>query len=321
MSKILVAGGTGMIGRFLVDLLLDRGDQVRVASLDDPVRSNPDTEFMQLDLRDKDNCMKAADGMDEVYNLLGIKGSPKITHENPANFFFSTVSFNLNMMESSYRSGIGKYLYTSSVGVYSPAPLLREDDVWKTFPSEHDRFSGWSKRMGELQAEAYKIEFGWDQIAIVRPANIYGPYDNFDLNSSMVVPSLIRRVLEGENPLTVWGDGSAIRDFLYAKDCAEGILLAMDKMPSDPINLGSGRGISIKELVSTIVQCSEVDVDIQWDTSKPTGDQVRLMDTTRAKEILGFTETTSLVNGITETINWYRNNQNDTDMAYNVFRE
>ncbi len=318
--KALVTGGTGMIGRFLVEMLLGRGHDVRVASLDSEDCRHPDTEFIKADLRDPSNCIDVCRGMDEVYHLVGTKGSPKICMQNPSTFFCSTILFNTNMMESARRCGVEKYLFTSSVGVYAPASLLKEDDVWATFPSPHDRFSGWAKRMGELQAEAIKAEFGWDQIAIVRPANVYGPHDNFDLNSSMVVPSLIRRIFDGEDPLVVWGDGSAVRDLIYAEDVARGILLAMEEMPSCPVNLGSGVGVSIKELVTTIVQESGKDVEVQWDTSKPTGDQVRLMDTSRAESLLGFKAETPLDVGIRNTIKWYRSNS-DHHGAYNVFKE
>jgi GDP-L-fucose synthase len=223
-KKILVTGGTGLIGRPLVEMLLEKGAQVRVVSLDDPSRANPGAEFLRLDLTNMDNAMQAADGMDYVFQLAGIKGSPAMTAKKPASFFYPTISFNTNMMEASRRCGVKKYLFTSSIGVYSPAETFHEDDVWKTFPSPNDRFAGWAKRMGELQAEAYQIEYGWEDVYIVRPANIYGPYDNFDPANAMVIPSLVRRALDGENPFVVWGDGSTIRDFLHARDCARGML-------------------------------------------------------------------------------------------------
>ena len=163
--------------------------------------------------------------MDIVFNLAGVKGSPAMANERPASFLVPTITFSYNMMEAARREGVERYLYTSSIGVYAPAEYFREDDVWKTFPSPHDRFAGWAKRMGELQAEAYKIEYGWDKISIVRPANVYGPYDNFDPANAMVIPSLIYRALDGEAPLTVWGDGTPIRDFIHARDVARGMML------------------------------------------------------------------------------------------------
>ena len=132
-------------------------------------------------------------------------------------------------MEAARRCGVDRFLYTSSIGVYSPSEIFHEDDVWNTFPSPNDRFAGWAKRMGELQAEAYAIEYGWERISIVRPANVYGPFDNFDPGSAMVIPSLINRATSGENPLLVWGDGSQIRDFVHADDVARGMLVVVEK--------------------------------------------------------------------------------------------
>jgi len=179
-KKILVTGGTGLIGRPLVEMLLAQGAQVRIASLDDPSRADSRAEFLQVDLTKFDNCLKACEGMDIVFHLAGIKGSPQMAKEKPASFFVPTILFNTNMMEAAKQSQIERYLFTSSVGVYSPAEVFYEDDVWKTFPSENDKFAGWAKRMGELQAEAYAIEYNWDKVAIVRPANVYGSFDNFD---------------------------------------------------------------------------------------------------------------------------------------------
>jgi GDP-L-fucose synthase len=317
-KNVLVTGGTGMIGRCLVDKLLDQGHHVRVASLDDPSRVNPKTEFVHADLCEFSNCLEVCEGMDEVYHLVGIKGSPKITTNYPASFYFATVSANTSMIEAAHRKGVSKYLYTSSVGVYSPAEVFREDDVWRTFPSPHDRFSGWSKRMGELQAEAYQVEYGWP-VAIVRPSNVYGPYDNFSLHSGMVVPSLIRKVVDGENPLKVWGDGSAVRDFIYADDVAEAMLLAVEKMRPEPINIGSGIGCSIRELVNVIIDVCGSDTEVEWDTSKPTGDQIRLLETSRARDLLGFSAHTTLREGIHKTVEWYRENKQHLPGMHNVF--
>jgi len=308
-----------MIGRFVVDQLIESGACVRVASLDDESRVPPDVEFMQVDLTQMHNCLDACDGMDVVLHLAGIKGSPKSTSQQPASFFYSTITFNTHMMEAARLQGVEKYLFTSSVGVYSPAPVLYEDDVWETFPSENDRFAGWAKRMGELQAQAYKIQYGWDKIAIVRPANVYGPFDNFDLTNAMVIPSIIYRILSGENPLVIWGDGSAVRDFIYAKDVAEGCIMAINNMPGLPINIGSGIGVSIKDLVTTIVEQCGVDVDVKWDTSKPVGDKIRLMDMARAKELLDFESQTSLEEGIKQTVEWYRSSKH-VPHTHSVFR-
>lgn len=321
-KKILVTGGTGMIGRYLVEMLINEGANVKIASLDDPSRAHPKAEFIRVDLTDIQNCLKATKGIDYVFHLAGIKGSPKMTKERPASFFVPTILFNTNMMEGARRSGVERFLYTSTIGVYAPAEVFHEDDVWKTFPSENDKFAGWAKRMGELQAESYKIEYGWDTIAIVRPANVYGSYDNFDPENAMVIPSLINRALTGENPLTVWGDGTAIRDFIHARDVARGMMLALEKGITLPVNLGSGTGVTVKQIAETIAQfVSGGPVKIVWDKNKPTGDKKRLMDTTRAKKLLGFTPIVSLEEGIKETIEWYLNNKSIVHKRYNVFSE
>lgn len=321
-KKILVTGGTGLIGRPLVEMLIEKGAKVTVVSLDNPITKPKKVKFVKVDLREFSNCMNVCKNKDIVFNLVGIKGSPLLNQKQPASFFVPTITFNTNMMEAARRQKIPSYLYTSSVGVYAPAEVFYEDDVWKTFPSENDRFAGWAKRMGELQAESYKIEYGWDKISIVRPANVYGPFDNFDPKTAMVIPSLINRALSGENPLTVWGDGSPIRDFIYSKDVAAGMLLAVEKGINTPVNLGSGSGVTIKEIAETIASLVPgKPVKIVWDKTKPKGDAKRLMDIKRAKKLLGFKPQYSLEMGIKETIDWYIKNKNNADKRYNVFYE
>ena len=321
-KNVLVTGGTGLIGRPLVEMLIEAGGNVRVVSLDAPTRGHPEAEFLRLDLTDINNCRKACRGMDYVFHLAGIKGSPKMTKERPASFFVPTILFNTNMMEAARQTGVKKYLYTSTIGVYAPAQVFHEDDVWKSFPSENDKFAGWAKRMGELQAEAYKIEYGWDKISIVRPANVYGPADNFDPENAMVIPSLISRAMSGENPLVVWGDGTPIRDFIHARDVARGMMMVVEKGVTMPVNLGSGRGATIKEIAETITRLVPGGpIKIVWDKSKPMGDKKRLMDITRAKKLLGFRPLISLEQGIKETIEWYLKNKTLLHKRYNIFNE
>ncbi|MBI4430176.1 MAG: NAD-dependent epimerase/dehydratase family protein [Candidatus Omnitrophica bacterium] len=319
-KKILVTGGTGLIGRPLVEMLIDKGARVRIASLDDPSRAHAKAEFKQANLMKLENCLDACEGIDFVFHLAGIKGSPAMTAKKPASFFVPTITFNTNMMEAARVRGVKRYLFTSTIGVYAPAEIFKEDDVWKTLPSENDRFAGWAKRMGELQAEAYAIEYGWKDIAIVRPANVYGPYDNFDPENAMVIPSLIRRAFDGEDPLTVWGDGSAIRDFIHAKDVAQGMLLVMEKLPGKPVNLGSGNGATIRNIVEIIVRNLDKKPDVIWDTAKPSGDKLRLMDMARA-HALGFQPQISIEEGIRETMEWYKKNKDAVHKRYNVFKE
>ena len=319
-KKVLVTGGTGMIGRYLVDRLLQKNCKVTVVSLDTATDLPESVQFMKLDLTSLDNCIKACQGQDYVFNLIGIKGSPKMSRERPASFMVPMLMFNTAMMEAAMRCNVKWYLYTSSVGVYHPAEVFSEDDVWKTFPSENDKHPGWAKRIGELQADAYRIQYGKDNISIVRPANVYGKWDNFDPENAMVIPSLINRIVSGESPLTVWGDGTPIRDFIYADDCAAGMVHMVENGITQPVNLGSGKGISIKQLAEAVRDAYDKKVEIVWDTSKPAGDAKRLMDTSRA-EGCGFLCSTELEDGIAETLEWYRNNSDQYKLRNNYFTE
>ncbi len=311
-KKVLVAGGTGLIGRPLVEMLILEGAKVRIASLDDPERAHKEAEFRRVDLTNYDNCLSVCKDMEYVFNLLCIKGNPKICKEKPASMFVPMLLFNTNLMRAAKESNVKRFLFTSTVGVYSPTEVFFEDDVWKTFPSKNDWFGGWAKRIGELQAESYKIEYGWNEISIVRPANTYGSYDDFDSENSMVIPSLIKRALSGEDPLVVWGDGTPIRDFVHTKDVARGMMLALEKgiSPEFPINLGSGRGYSIKEIVDIIVNNLDKKPKIVWDIEKPSGDKKRVLDISRAKEMLGWEPKISLDKGIKEVMDWYKEYKN-----------
>ena len=320
-KKILVTGGTGMIGRSLVKSLLNDGADVTIVSLDDFRSDNKELRFIKSDLREFSNCINLCKNKDIVFHLAGVKGSPYITKKKPASFFVPTITFNTNILEASRRCNVENVLYTSSIGVYSPSKNFIEEDVWKTFPSENDRFAGWAKRMGELQAEAYSIEDGYSKISIVRPANIYGPHDNFDPNNAMVIPSLINKAINSKGILDVWGDGSPIRDFLFADDCADAMKLILKKNITYPINIGSGTGVSIKKIVEVIVEnLPEKKLEINWDTSKPSGDKIRLMNIDKIKK-LGFVSKVDINQGIRKTIEWFKSNNNNHEKRYNSFLE
>ena len=185
-----------------------------------------------------------------------------------------------------------------------------EDSIWNGPPKQNDRIPGIAKRIGEIQGEAYLLEHGWDAVRIVRPSNVYGSFDDFDPATAQVIPSLIKRIVDGENPLKVWGDGSAVRDFIYSEDAAYWMLVAMEKAPPClPINLGSGKGITIKELVEIISSCIPNPPDVEWDTTKPSGDPVRILSTQRAEEILGYKLMTDIKDGVQKTIQWYIDNK------------
>jgi GDP-L-fucose synthase len=316
-QKVLVTGGGGMIGRSLVRLLVEREAKVYIADLTKPTDLPEGVVYMKIDLRNFQDCTSACEGMDYVFHLAGVKGSPKMCAEQPVDFMVPMLQFNTNMMEAAHRANVKWYLFTSSVGVYAPADVFYEDTVWNTMPSPNDRFAGWAKRMGELQAEAYGIQYGKKNISIVRPANVYGAYDNFNPANAMVVPSLIRKAQENDI-LEVWGDGSTIRDFIHADDVALGMIYAVEKQITEPINLGSGKGYSIKEVVDMVVKHSGKQLEVKWLTDKPAGDKIRLFDMTRAKSH-GFDISVSLEEGIKSTTDWFLNNKEILDKRYNAF--
>jgi len=316
-KKVLVAGGTGMIGIQLVKILIEEGAQVRIASLDDPRRAHTEAEFIDLDLTLLENCRIVCRGINYVFNLLGVKGTPSVTHTKPANLISPMLQFNTNLLRAARESGIDGYLFTSSYGAYYPAEVLKEDDLWNTPSPPNDLYAGHAKRTGELELEAHRVQYGWKNTAIVRPANVYGPFDNFDSPNAMVVPSLIKRAVSGESPLVVYGDGSQIRDFIHARDLAKGMLLAA-KNSAPCINLGSGMGVTIRELVRIIVNNLASKPEVQFDASKPSGDQKRVLDISKARA-LGFKPEIYLEQGIKETMEWYVANQEKTRNRYDIF--
>lgn len=317
-KKVLITGGAGMIGRSLVNLLLKRGALITVADLTKPTDLFEGVEHVQVDLRFFDKCLDICKGKDYVFHLAGVKGSPKMCIEQPVDFMVPMLQFNTNMMQAAFESQVEWYLYTSSVGVYSPAKLFQEDTVWNTFPSPNDRYAGWAKRIGELQAETYVKQYGWNRISIVRPANVYGPYDNFNPENAMVVPSLIRKANEN-NVLEVMGDGTPIRDFIFSDDVARGMVMAVENKITEPINLGSGVGRSIRELVEIVTNNSNRENLVSWSNlTGIMGDDVRLFDTSRA-ESYGIKPMVSLEDGIRITTEWYLNNKDILDKRYNPF--
>jgi len=297
-KNVLVTGGGGMVAQQLVKLLKEEG--ANVTTVDLPTSGVP--ADLQGDLRDRSFCKEIVKGQQVIFNLAGLKGSPKRCAEAPASFSVPQVQFGANMAEISFNSDIEWYLYTSSYGVYAESDIMKEDDVWKTFPSKHDWYAGWAKRMGELNVEAYMKEKGFNNCSIVRPANVYGPYDNAIFDEwAMVVPSLIRKGYN-DDVLEVWGDGSPIRDFIYSEDVARGMLHMVKNKVSEPVNLGSGAGVTIKEVAEIIADY--FGKEIEWDITKPMGDMKRIMSTERA-ESYGFNPQISLKDGIIKTIEWY----------------
>ncbi len=318
-KNVLVTGGTGMIGQQLIKLLHKEGANITVVSLDSPKIVPKNIKFLNLDLMDFNNCKTACKGIDVVFNLIGIKTSPKIIQEKPADIFVSYLRFNTNIIEAARQENVKWFLYVSTIGVYSPDEVMEEDSLWSGFPSKHDWYGGWAKRIGEMQLETYKIQYGLKNYSIVRPANVYGPYDDFS-STSMVIPSLIKRIYNKENPFIVWGDGSSIRDFIYSEDVAKAMIFAVSNEIHEPLNVGSGHGISIKDLVNTAIEISDYKPEIIWDTSKPSGDKQRILNTKKLNDY-GFLPSISLKEGLTRTLEWYKLNSSIIDnKRYNVFK-
>ena len=315
-KKALVTGGTGLIGREVSRLLLEFGAEVKVVSLD-KIDLDQRIESVQGDLTDLNFCMNQTKGIDYVFHLAGIKGSIEVTKAKPASFFVPLLMFNTNVLEASRRNGIEKLVYTSSIGAYSSAEVFVETENRDGPPQ--DMFPGWAKRMAELQIQAYKEQYGLDW-AVVRPCNVYGPGDNFDPENAMVIPSLMMRIARGENPLTVWGDGSAIRDFAFSTDVAMGTIQALNYgTRGDFVNLGSGVGYTIRQLIETMQEF--IDFEFQFDPTKQAGFPRRIMDISRAKEWVEFDPKVSLREGLEMTWNWFLNNKDEYLSKKNYFNE
>ncbi len=316
-KNVLVTGGTGLIGRQIVDILCNAGAKVKIVSLD-RIKVNDNAEHVYGDLTSFEFCQDVTKDMDFVFHLAGIKGSIEVTKAKPASFFVPLLMMNTNMLEACRINKVQKVVYTSSIGAYTSAEVFKETENLDGPPM--DMFPGWAKRMAELQIQAYKIQYNLNNFSIVRPCNVYGPGDNFDPNSAMVIPSLMYRIYHKENPVVIWGDGSAIRDFAYSRDAAEGIILALHYGTNSRfVNLGSGKGYSVKELVETLNNF--IDFNYKFDTIKSSGFPKRVMDVSLARKLIHYNPTTSLLDGLKETWNWYVKNQDEYLNKMNYFKE
>lgn len=315
--NVLVTGGTGLIGREIVNILCAAGANVRIVSLD-RISVNESAEHVLGDLTDFEFCKDIIKGMDFVFHVAGIKGSIDVTVKKPASFFVPLLMFNTNVLEACRLNGVEKVVYTSSIGAYSSAEVFKEDENLEGPPM--DMFPGWAKRMAEMQVQAYKVQYGLDNFAVVRPCNVYGPGDNFDPDNAMVIPTLMSRIHRAENPVVVWGDGSAIRDFAFSRDIAEGVILALHYgTKSGFVNLGSGKGVTIRELVETLH--SFIEFNYRFDGSKPSGFPKRIMDISLAREMISYDPLTSLLDGLKETWAWFLNSKDEYLKRKNYFAE
>lgn len=315
-KSCLITGGTGLIGREIAKILVEAGAIVRVVSLD-RVNVHEKVDHVYGDLTDISFCLEQTKGMDFVFHVAGIKGSIDVTKSKPASFFVPLLMFNTNVLEAARRNKVQKLVYTSSIGAYADAEVFVETENRDGSPM--DMFPGWAKRMAELQIQAYKQQYDLDW-SVVRPCNVYGPGDNFDPENAMVIPTLMMRIHRGENPVVVWGDGSAIRDFAYSRDVALGTIQALHYgTRGDFVNLGSGEGYSIRELVETLREF--LDFEYKYDVTKPSGFPRRVMDISRAREWIHYNPQTTLREGLEETWNWFQKYQDEYLRKQNYFKD
>ncbi len=301
-KKVLVTGGAGFLGRQVVDVLLDRGvdpDNILV-----PRRKD-------CDLRIRENCQKAVDGTDIVIHLAAHVGGIGLNLEKPAEMFYDNASMNILLMEEAYRAGVEKFVGAGSVCSYpkfTPAPF-KESSIWDGYPEESNAPYGIAKKLLLVQSQAYRQQYGFNAITLFL-VNLYGPGDNLDPGSGHVVPALIKKVYDAKHSdaefFEVWGTGRAIRELLYVKDAALGIVMAAERYNKpEPINLGNGRAVAISDLARLIAHLLDFNGSIRWNSEKPDGQLMRYLDVSRARAEFGFMAPTDLEEGLRQTIGWY----------------
>jgi len=301
-QRVLVTGGSGFLGSHVVEVLRARG----VTRIVVP-------RAAEFDLTDAaaTRALFDREQPDLVFHLAARVGGIGANRSQPGTFFHSNMAMGLNVLEEARRHGTGKVVIAGTVCAYpkfAPVPF-REDDLWNGYPEETNAPYGVAKKALLVMADAYRREFGCNFVMLF-PVNLYGPRDNFDLESSHVIPAMIRKFVDaraaGERTVTLWGDGTPTREFLYVDDAAEGLVLAAERYDSsDPVNLGAGFEISMKELATLICRITGYAGDIVWDTSRPNGQPRRMLDVSRARERFGFTARTPFEEGLQRTVQWY----------------
>ena len=304
-KKILLTGGAGFLGTQVIDNLVSLGsDKERIIV----------PRSRECDLRIRENCDKSVAGMDIVIHLAAKVGGIGYNREHPAELFYDNAIMGIQLMEAARLAGVKKFVAVGTVCAYpkiTPVPF-QEDNLWNGYPEETNAPYGLAKKMMLVQGQAYRNQYGFNVIFLL-PVNLYGPGDNFNPESSHVIPALIKKFVDaknnGEEQVVVWGTGSASREFLYVKDAGRAIALATEKYNgSEPVNIGASHEISIKNLVNIISDITEYKGEIIWDTDKPDGQPRRCLDTSRAKKEFGFKATTPFEVGLKETIEWYVKN-------------
>ncbi len=302
-KRVCVTGGGGFLGSFLVEKLRRRG------TLEIFVPRKVDYDLVE---RDAITRLLRDSKPDVVLHLAANVGGIGANRAHPAEFFYDNLMMGVQLLHESWRAGVEKFVAVGSVCSYpkfTPVPF-REDDLWNGYPEETNAPYGLAKKMLLVQSQAYRQQYGFNSIHLI-PVNLYGPRDNFDLETSHVIPALIRKCIEaqerGENSVVVWGDGTPTREFNYVTDAAEGILLATEHYnASEPVNLGSGEEISIRALAELIARLTGFEGKFVWDTSRPNGQPRRALDVSKAEMEFGFKAQTSLEDGLRQTIEWYR---------------
>jgi GDP-L-fucose synthase len=308
-KRITVTGGAGFLGSFLVERLRAAGAEVYVPLIED------------YDLTRLDDIRRMYDvGQPQLVIHLAAKvGGIGANRANPGSFFYDNLMMGAQLMHEGYLRRLEKYVALGTICAYpklTPSPF-REDDIWNGYPEETNAPYGLAKKMQLVQAQAYRAQYGFGAVVLF-PVNLYGPRDNFDLQSSHVIPAMIRKFVEarerGDDRVVLWGDGSPTREFLYVEDAAEAVALAAERYEaSDPVNLGSGREVSIHELAEKIRALSGYGGSVVWDTSQPNGQPRRCLDVSRARERFGFVARTALEEGLARTIDWYLANRARAD--------
>lgn len=311
-KKVLVTGGAGFIGSFVVELLVEKGARVSITTksgnLENLKSYAKKIKTLKGDLTQIEFARKAAKGNEVVLNLASKVAGIEYNIKHPAEMFMENVQIAKNVIESARVCKVERFLVTSSACVYPrhskiPTP---ESEGFLDDPEPTNMGYGWAKRVAELTGRFYMMEYGM-KIAIARPYNAYGPRDNFDPKYSHVIPGIVKRVFDGENPLVVWGSGKQTRSFLYATDFARGLLEVTEKYPTgDPINVGSEEEVTIADLARMIVELSGLKVKIAFDRTKPDGQPRRACDISKAKKMIDFEAKVSLREGLERTIEWYK---------------
>ncbi len=314
-KRVLVTGGAGFIGSHLVEKLLKRDanvtvlDNFRNGKMKNLELVKNKIKIVNGDIPDIKVARKACKNQEIVLNLAAKVAGIEFNRTHQATMLFKNIPIALTMLDAARLESVERFLVVSSACVYSRNCLIPtpESEGFLDEPEPTNGGYGWAKRMAELLGKYYAEEFGM-KIGIVRPYNCYGPRDHFDPKTSHVIPALIKKVFDGENPIRVWGSGKQTRAFLYVDDLAEGMMAAIEKYPTpDPVNLGTNEEVSIKELIEKIVKISGFKTRIIFDTSKPDGSPRRNSDNRKAKEKIGFMAATSLNKGLQKTITWYKN--------------